>query len=55
VEPFQGMEEATITCSNHMEHVIRTKVSPQDIAEGAAFLCSENARYITGSVLPYMF
>jgi 3-oxoacyl-[acyl-carrier protein] reductase len=33
----------------------RTDVSPQDIAEGVAFLCSESGRYITGCVLPYWF
>jgi NAD(P)-dependent dehydrogenase (short-subunit alcohol dehydrogenase family) len=33
----------------------RTDVSPQDIAEGVAFLCSESGRYITGCVLPYLF
>ena len=33
----------------------RTDVSPQDIAEGVAFLCSESGRFITGCVLPYQF
>jgi len=33
----------------------RADVSPQDIAEGVAFLCSESGRYITGCVLPYWF
>jgi 3-oxoacyl-[acyl-carrier protein] reductase len=33
----------------------RTDVSPQDIAEGVAFLCSEAGRFITGCVLPYLF
>jgi len=33
----------------------RPDVSPQDIAEGVAFLCSESGRYITGCVLPYLF
>jgi 3-oxoacyl-[acyl-carrier protein] reductase len=33
----------------------RADVSPQDIAEGVAFLCSESGRYITGCVLPYLF
>lgn len=33
----------------------RTDVSPQDIAEGVAFLCSDSGRYITGCVLPYLF
>jgi len=33
----------------------RSDVSPQDIAEGVAFLCSEAGRFITGCVLPYLF
>ena len=33
----------------------RTSTSPQDIAEGVAFLCSEAARFISGCVLPYRF
>jgi 3-oxoacyl-[acyl-carrier protein] reductase len=33
----------------------RTDVSPQDIAEGVAFLCSEAGRFITGCILPYLF
>jgi len=33
----------------------RSNVSPQDIAEGVAFLCSDAGRYITGCVLPYLF
>lgn len=32
----------------------RTTASPQDIAEGVAFLCSEAARFISGCVLTYM-
>ncbi len=33
----------------------RVNLSPQDIAEGVAFLCSEAGRFITGCVLPYLF
>jgi 3-oxoacyl-[acyl-carrier protein] reductase len=33
----------------------RENVTPQDIAEGVAFLCSESGRYISGCVLPYLF
>ena len=33
----------------------RTGISPQDVAEGVAFLCSESGRFITGCVLPYLF
>lgn len=33
----------------------RTNVSPQDIAEGVAFLCSDAGRFISGCVLPYLW
>jgi NAD(P)-dependent dehydrogenase (short-subunit alcohol dehydrogenase family) len=33
----------------------RSNVSPQDIAEGVTFLCSEAGRFVTGCVLPYLF
>ena len=33
----------------------RDRVTPQDIAEGVVFLCSDAACYITGCVLPYRF
>jgi 3-oxoacyl-[acyl-carrier protein] reductase len=33
----------------------RANVSPQDIAEGVAFLCSEGGRFISGCVLPYLW
>ncbi len=33
----------------------RTSASPQDIAEGVAFLCSEAGRFVSGCVLPYMY
>ena len=33
----------------------RENVSPQDIADGVTFLCSESGRFISGCVLPYLF
>jgi NAD(P)-dependent dehydrogenase (short-subunit alcohol dehydrogenase family) len=33
----------------------RENVSPQDIAEGVAFLCSDAGRFVTGCILPYLF
>jgi 3-oxoacyl-[acyl-carrier protein] reductase len=33
----------------------RRDVSPQDIAEGVRFLCSESGRFVTGCCLPYLF
>lgn len=50
------------TLENAMEHCNhgdawhgRRNVSPQDIAEGVAFLCSEAGRFVSGCVLPYRF
>lgn len=33
----------------------RQGVTPQDIAEGVAFLCSESGRYVSGGQLPYFW
>ena len=33
----------------------RANTSPQDVAEAAAFLCSEAGRFVTGCVLPLLF
>ncbi len=33
----------------------RANITPQDVAEGVAFLCSEAGRFATGGVLPYLF
>jgi 3-oxoacyl-[acyl-carrier protein] reductase len=33
----------------------RENVTPQDIADGVAFLCSESGRFISGCVLPYLW
>ena len=33
----------------------RPNVSPQDISEGVAFLCSDAGRFVSGCVLPYLF
>lgn len=33
----------------------RKNVTPQDVAEGVAFLCSDAGEYITGCTLPYLF
>jgi 3-oxoacyl-[acyl-carrier protein] reductase len=56
--PVDGLADL----ANAVEHVQhgaawreRTNVTPQDIAEGVAFLCSESGRFISGCVLPYLF
>jgi NAD(P)-dependent dehydrogenase (short-subunit alcohol dehydrogenase family) len=33
----------------------RKNVTPQDVAEGVAFLCSDAGDYVTGCTLPYLF
>ena len=55
VSGIKTLEEA-IAQSNHAEEWRdRDNVSPQDIAEGVVFLCSEAGRYVTGCILPYVF
>ncbi len=56
--PVNGLAdlESAIEQSKHgIGWQTRTDVSPQDIAEGIAFLCSEAGRFVTGCVLPYLF
>ena len=55
VAAIDGLEEAIKQCEHGSAWQQRTDVSPQDIAEGVAFLCSEASRFITGCVLPYLF
>jgi NAD(P)-dependent dehydrogenase (short-subunit alcohol dehydrogenase family) len=55
VQEFTSFNEAGAYCSHNDEWQQRNKVSPQDIAEGVAFLCSDAAKYITGCTLPYVF
>jgi 3-oxoacyl-[acyl-carrier protein] reductase len=51
-----GSREAAIELSEHGPNwEQRINVTPQDIAEGVAWLCSESGRFITGCELPYMF
>lgn len=55
VDPLPSLQDAQ-ACSAHEDAWCkRGKVTPQDIAEGVAFLCSDAGRYITGCVLPYTF
>ena len=56
--PVAGLDSLA-SAIKHVQHEsvwqTRTNVTPQDIAEGVAFLCSEAGQYITGCVLPYLF
>jgi NAD(P)-dependent dehydrogenase (short-subunit alcohol dehydrogenase family) len=55
VAPIGSPEEAVEQCDHGPAWLARRDVSPQDIAEGVAFLCSEGGRFISGCTLPYLF
>jgi len=55
VAGIASLEAAIAQCDHGAVWPERGNVSPQDIAEGAAFLCSEAGRFVSGCVLPYLF
>ena len=55
VPEIKSLKEAIEQCDHGPAWQKRTTTSPQDIAEGVVFLCSEAGRFITGCVLPYLF
>ena len=55
VDELPTLEAATELCEHGNSWVERNNVTPQDIAEGVAMLCSEAGRFITGCQLPYTF
>lgn len=55
VSGLPDLETAIEHCQHGSAWRNRADVSPQDIAEGVAFLCSEAGNFITGCVLPYLF
>jgi NAD(P)-dependent dehydrogenase (short-subunit alcohol dehydrogenase family) len=55
VAAVERLEEAIELCDHGAAWQQRTDVTPQDIAEGVAFLCAEAGRFVTGCVLPYLF
>jgi 3-oxoacyl-[acyl-carrier protein] reductase len=55
VEEIASLKEAFTYCGHKKEWIKRNKITPQDIAEGVAFLCSDSAKYISGCILPYLF
>jgi len=55
VGEISSLAEAVELCEHGPLWEKRSNVTPQDIAEGAAMLCSEAGKFITGCELPYMF
>jgi 3-oxoacyl-[acyl-carrier protein] reductase len=55
VPAINTLVEAVQLCEHGEQWQTRADVSPQDVAEGVAFLCSEGGRFITGCVMPYLF
>jgi len=55
--PVPGIETLDVAieqCNHGAAWQERGTTSPQDIAEGVAFLCSEAGNFISGAILPYM-
>jgi len=48
------LQTAIELCDHGGAWLKRTNLTPQDIAEGVALLCSEAGRFITGCQLPYV-
>ena len=55
VAAMENLDEALEQCAHGERWRNRSNVSPQDVAEGAVFLCSEAGRFMTGSILLYSF
>jgi NAD(P)-dependent dehydrogenase (short-subunit alcohol dehydrogenase family) len=55
VNHLSSLAEAIELCAHGDAWQSRTNVTPQDVAEGVALLCSESGRFISGCELPYMF
>jgi NAD(P)-dependent dehydrogenase (short-subunit alcohol dehydrogenase family) len=53
VPEIAGLETAIEQCNHGAAWQERPNVSPQDIAETVAFLCSEAGRFITGCIIPF--
>ena len=55
VKVCQTLSEAVEQCDHGAAWISRKTTTGQDVAESAAFLCSERARFITGCVLPFNY
>jgi NAD(P)-dependent dehydrogenase (short-subunit alcohol dehydrogenase family) len=54
VPGIESLEGAVEQCDGGLAWQEREAVSPQDVAEGVAFLCSDAGQFISGQVLAYM-
>jgi len=50
-----SLADAEALCEYGPKWQEREKITPQDIAEGVAFLCSDAGRFISGAVIPYLY
>jgi NAD(P)-dependent dehydrogenase (short-subunit alcohol dehydrogenase family) len=55
VAAVESLEGAIELCDHGAAWQQRADVTPQDIAEGVAFLCSEAGRFVSGCILPYLY
>ncbi len=55
VSAIGSLGEAVESVDHGRAWATRQSVSPQDIAEGVAFLCSEAGRFVSGAVIPYRY
>jgi NAD(P)-dependent dehydrogenase (short-subunit alcohol dehydrogenase family) len=55
VSAIESLDEAIEQCNHGTAWVKRPNVSPQDIAEGVVFLCSEAGKFISGGVISYLY
>jgi 3-oxoacyl-[acyl-carrier protein] reductase len=55
VSGLSSLADAVELCEHGPKWQERQNITPQDIAEGVAVLCSDSGRFISGCELPYMF
>jgi NAD(P)-dependent dehydrogenase (short-subunit alcohol dehydrogenase family) len=55
VPEIESLAQAVEQCDHGPAWLERATASPQDVAEGVAFLCSEAGRFISGCEFPYLF
>jgi NAD(P)-dependent dehydrogenase (short-subunit alcohol dehydrogenase family) len=55
VKELISLTDAVELCDHGPKWQDRKNVTPQDIAEGVAMLCSDLGKFISGCELPYMF